>query len=128
MESNTTYIEKKISCPSCKTGMEFAIKLTNVNLVDVKLSAKCSNCGTEILFTPSNIIGIINENKFENKYIEEKEVIQPLIENEIDVETIPSDISSYFEDIDEEIPQERIEAEEMEENRKKRKYINDIFS
>lgn len=128
MESNETYIEKKIACPSCKTGIEFAIKLNNVNLVDLKLITKCSNCGNEITLTPTNLIGIITENKFENKFIEEPVNSIPLFDNEIDVE-IPSDITAFFEDLEENpIPKENIEYNELEDNRKKREYINDIFS
>ena len=135
MDNDVTYIEKKISCPSCKNGVEFAIKLNNVNLIDIKLNTKCSKCGTEIIFTPTSLIGIVTEQKLESKFIEESinnnNINNPLpnvISEEIEIE-VPSDISAFFEEIDENVvPQETLEYNEMEENRKKRKYINDIFS
>jgi heterodisulfide reductase subunit B len=116
-----TYIEKKIKCPSCKNNIEFAIGLKNIEIINMKISVKCSSCGTEIILNPSNIIGKIEEEK--------KEIL-----NEIDVETssdyeeieIPSDINDFFEDVEEhETSQEK---NEVEENRKTREYINDIFS
>lgn len=116
-----TYIEKIIKCPSCKNNIEFAIKLKNIDITNMKMNTKCSGCGFELVLTPSNIIGKIEEEK-------------PKIFDEIDVETsseyeeieIPSDINDFFEDVEEK--QTSSEKDEVEENRKTREYINDIFS
>ena len=86
----------------------------------MKMNTKCSGCGFELVLTPSNIIGKIEEEK-------------PKIFDEIEVETsseyeeieIPSDINDFFEEVEEKQPTEK---NEVEENRKTREYINDIFS
>lgn len=108
------YIEKKISCPSCKTGIEFAIKLKNVNLSGIKMNTKCSNCGTEIILTPTSVIGIVEKNYLD---IDEKEYeeIEP-----------SGDINSFFEEVEEKIKND--EFDEVQENKKKREFFNDIFS
>lgn len=116
------YIEKKIKCPSCKNGIEFALKLKNVELNSIKMNTKCTHCGCEIILTPSNIVGIINEN-VDKKYVEENKIKND--ENETEDYEIPSDINSFFDEVEEKI---NLEFEEVEENRKKREYINDIFS
>jgi hypothetical protein len=118
-----TYIEKKINCPSCKNGIEFAIKLKNIKVSEIKLKTRCSSCGNEILITPSSIIGIMNLNEnIEREKLEEIDIIEKDNIDEID---IPNDINSFFEDVEEKISDD---YKEVEDNRKTREYINDIFS
>jgi len=130
--SEETYIEKKITCPSCKTEVEFALKLKNVNVSDIKINTKCSKCGTEINFTQNNLIGIINQTieKPVTSYFETPDEIKIQIrpEEEDELESVvPSDISSYFEDIEDNTPQFN-EYDELENNKKTRQHFNDIFS
>lgn len=112
------YIKKRLNCHSCKNEVEFAIKLKNVNLSELKMVTKCSNCGAEIILTPSNFI---NNEKNEIKIpsiMEKYENIEP-------TETT-GDINSFFEDIEEKFKKD--EFDEVLENKKKREYFNDIFS
>lgn len=115
------YIEKKISCPSCKTGIEFAIKLKNVNLSAIKMNTKCSNCGTEIILTPTSVIGIVEE-KIEKNYLNE----MPMVEKEYEEIEPTGDINSFFEEVEDKL--ENSDFDEVQENKKKREFFNDIFS
>ncbi len=117
-----TYIKKNISFPSCKTAMEFAIKLKNVNLSAIKMNTKCSNCGTEIILTPTgNLIGIVEE-KIEKNYLNE----MPMVEKEYEEIEPTGDINSFFEEVEDKLKNN--DFEEVQENKKKREFFNDIFS
>lgn len=112
-----TYIKKKICCPSCKNEIEFSIKLKNVNITSIKINTKCSSCGSEIILTPSSLIGVDDEKKDLDRIEIDEEKFEEI--------EIPSDINTFFDDVEEKINKEQ---NEVEENRKTREYINDIFS